>query len=99
MSNQTDSIVLTVIDQLNSRPEPFGIRALVEHCRLADKTISKAIARLEQAGRLRVIRGEPGTRHEYKVLDPPTERERMITALRLGQSFYSNAPLDVLFER
>lgn len=85
MNNQSDSIVLTIIDRLKKSPEPFGIRALVDHCQLADKTISKAIARLEKGGRLRVIRCEPGTRHEYVVLDPPTSTDRFITAVHLGQ--------------
>lgn len=81
-----DSVVLVIIDKLNQKPEPFGLRALVTHCQLADKTISKAIRRLEQSNRLRVFRREPGVRHEYIVLDPPTQTDKVTAAIHLGQT-------------
>lgn len=90
MAHQTDSIVLVIIDRLNRAGDPYGIRALVQYCRLADKTISKAIQRLETANRIRVIRGEPGARHEYVVLDPPTQKDRLAAALHLGEPLNLN---------
>ena len=87
---QTDSIVLVIIDRLNHEGEPFGIRAMVERCQLADKTISKAILRLEANQRLRVIRGEPGTRHEYVILDPPSQTEIIAAKLHLGEPLNLN---------
>lgn len=80
-----DSIVLTIIYRRLQADQPCGIRALVDDCQLADKTISKAITRLEDGGRLRVTRGEPGTRHEYEIINPPTVRERIITRAHLGE--------------
>ena len=87
---QTDSIVLVAIDRLNRNAEPFGIRALVEHCQLADKTISAAILRLEAGGHLRVIRGQTGTRHEYVILKPPTQTDVIAAKLHLGEPLNIN---------
>jgi len=88
--NKNDSIVLVIIDRLNRKNEPFGIRALVKRCKLADKTISKAILRLEAIKRLRVIRGKSGTRHEYIILDPPSQTEIIATRLHLGEPLNLN---------
>ncbi len=87
MSISTDSIVLVMIDRLNRQGEPYGIRALVRACRLADKTISKAIKRLEEQKRLRVLRGAPGTRHEYVVLTPPDDIDRLAASIHLGEHY------------
>ena len=85
MTIQPDSIVLVIIDRLNKNSHPYGIRTLVNRCCLADKTISKAIKRLEGAGKLRVFRGEPGTRHEYVVLQPPDEIDQLAASIHLGE--------------
>jgi hypothetical protein len=66
-----DSVVLVMIDRLNKAGQPYGIRALVKECHLADKTIAKAIKRLADDGRIRVIKGAPGARDRYEVLLPP----------------------------
>jgi DNA-binding MarR family transcriptional regulator len=67
--NIYDAAVLEAIKHLNDERKPFGIRALVKVCGLADRTISKAIRRLEAAGHIRVVRAGPGLRHEYVVND------------------------------
>jgi DNA-binding MarR family transcriptional regulator len=85
MTIQTDSVVLVVIERLNQAGDPYGIRTLVQQCSLADKTISKAIERLEAQRRIRVVRGEPGTRHEYVVLTPPDEVDLLAASIHLAE--------------
>ncbi len=86
MTIQTDSIVLVMIDRLNHLGEPYGLRALVKACRLADKTISKAIRRLEADGYIRVIRSAPrGTRHEYVILRRPDEVDVTAASIHLAE--------------
>ena len=87
MSISIDSIVLVMIDRLNREGAPYGIRALVKYCRLADKTISKAIKQLEAQRRLRVLRGAPGTRHEYVILDQPDDVDLLAASIHLGEYY------------
>lgn len=78
-----ESIVLVTIDRLQKEGKPQGQMQLVREARLGNVTIIKAIGRLEKKGRLRVIRGRPGTRHQYEILDPPTGLDFVTTTIHL----------------
>lgn len=80
----TDSIILTIIHQQNQADQPAGIRALVAITGFADKTITKSIHRLEESGRLTVLRGERWERHQYVILVPPSSKEEIMTRLHLA---------------
>ena len=85
MTIKPDSIVLVVIDRMNKDRKSCGLRALVKECKLADKTISKAIRRLETDGKLRIKKNIPGVLHEYEVLQPPDEIDQLAASIHLGE--------------
>ena len=78
-----ESIVLVTIDRLLKDGRTCGQLTLVDEARLGNVTIIKAIDRLEAKGRLRVIRGRPGQRYQYEILDPPTGLDFVTTTIHL----------------
>lgn len=83
--NQTyyEGVVLTTIDKLQKAGETCGQLKLVKRAKLGNVTIINAISRLEEKGRLKVIRGRPGQRYHYKILDAPNDFDQAALALHL----------------
>lgn len=82
-----EAVVLVTIKRLNEKGIPCGIYNLVENAQFSNKTISKAIGRLEQKGRVKVIKGKP---FRYEVKDHPTEGEYILTAVHLADRMVPN---------
>lgn len=81
-----EAVVLVSIKRLNDQDIPCSIDNLVSHAKMGDKTISRAILRLEAKGRLEVIRPQsPSPKpFQYKVLDQPTDNEYVLAAIHLA---------------
>lgn len=81
-----DAVVLVTIARLNQQGLPCGIANLVGHARMGNKTIMKAIVRLEQKGRLAVTKFPQTYKpYQYTVKIPPTEAECALAAIHLGE--------------
>lgn len=85
--NYFEAVVLVTIRNLNNQGVPCSIDNLVSHARMGDKTISRAILRLESKGRLEVIRPQtPSPKpFQYKILDQPTDNEYVLAAIHLAE--------------
>ena len=82
-SNYYESVVLATIDRLLKEDKTCGQLTLVKEARLGNVTIIAATRRLEEKGRLKVIRGLPGQRYHYEILDPPNDFDLMALAVHL----------------
>jgi hypothetical protein len=81
-----DAVVLVIIDRLNKQGIPCGISNLVDHAQMGNKTIAKAIGRLEANGRLTITKFPQTYKPwEYAVNTPPTEAELALAAIHLGE--------------
>ena len=68
-----DSVVLVTIANLLEQGQNCGQITLVNLTGFSNVTVMKTIQRLEQAGRLRVLRGSPGQRYHYEILTQPNQ--------------------------
>jgi hypothetical protein len=79
-----EGIVLTTINNLLKEGGDCGQLNLVKQAKLSNVAIIAATKRLEAKGRLRVIRGLPGQRYHYEILDPPNEFDLMALEVHLA---------------
>lgn len=82
--NYYDAVVLVTIKTLNQEGKPCNSDNLVSHTGMAYRTIAKAIDRLQEQGRLQVVKTSRRTPNSYTVINPPTDNECMLAAVHLA---------------
>lgn len=82
-----EGIVLVTIARLLAEGQNVGQVNILKHAKIGRTTLLKAIKRLEEKHRLGVFRpsgpGPGGVRHQYEILDPPSEYDKLALELHL----------------
>lgn len=81
--NYYEAVVLVTIQRLNQEGKFCNSENLVSHTGMAYRTVAKTIVRLQEKGRLEVIRTSRRTPTNYIVKDPPTDKEYTLAAVHL----------------
>jgi hypothetical protein len=82
-SEYYESVLLATIDKLQKEGKSCGQLTLVKEAKLGNVTIIAATKRLEEKGRLKVIRKLGRHPHQYEILDPPTKFDLMVLSIHL----------------
>lgn len=81
--NQTyfEAVTLVTIKRLIEQGISCSEQNLVSHGKMGNKTIRKAIERLNEKGRIEVIKSYP---FQYIIKDQPTDNEYVLAAIHLA---------------